>query len=95
LSNIPKINQVLAFIILIANLYFVPETIWHFNHFGGPYYSIIPFLISLYINAMIVSSLFTFNKSLSKSKALLMLHIIGIILIALYAYVEIAVYYDH
>ena len=95
MSYIPKINQVIASIILMANVYFVPETVWHFNHFGGPYYTIIPFLISLCINAMIFSSLLAFNRSLSKSKTLLVIHIVGIIFIALYAYMEIAVYYDH
>jgi len=89
-----RANIIIASIILLANVYFVCETIWHFNHFGGPYYTIIPFMISLFINSMIFSAVLTFHKSFRTNKLLLGVHIIGLVLILLYSYVEIAVYLD-
>jgi hypothetical protein len=89
-----RANLIIAVMLLLANVYFIRESIWHFNHFGGPYYTIIPFLISLFINSMIFSAVLTFHKSFRANKLLLGIHIIGLVLILLYSYVEIAVYLD-
>jgi hypothetical protein len=87
-------NLIISTLILLANLYFIPETIWSVKNIGGPYYSIIPLLICLIINLMIFSALLTFSGKFSKSKLLFGLHIIGLILISLYSYVEIAIYLE-
>jgi hypothetical protein len=87
-------NLLMATMLLMANLYFIPQTIWLLNHFGGPYYTIIPLLVSLFINATLFSALAVFNKKFNRSRFLLALHIIALVFTAFYCYVEISIYLE-
>jgi hypothetical protein len=78
-------NRIIATLLLLINLYFIPETIWHFNHFGGPYYTVIPLAICLIVNSTLLSASLAFSEKNTRSKLLLAINIIGLCFASLYS----------
>jgi hypothetical protein len=73
------LNKILAIIILLLNLYFVPLTFITIKEQGGPMgYGLLTLPITLIINLLIIPGLFTLKKPYEKSVALLIINFIGV-----------------
>ena len=85
-----KINWIISSLLILLNIYFIPKTIWHFNHFGGPFYSIIILLICLMINGSILTALIAIRKKNNHSLFLLIINLIALVFAILYISMEIS-----
>jgi len=76
---------------MVLNIYFIPKTIWHFNHFGGPYYSILPMVISLIINGSLLTALLVILTKENQNVFLFIINIFAFTLAVLYITMEISI----
>ena len=90
-QTISKMNLIILILLILLNILFIPKTIWHFNHFGGPYYSIIPMFISIIINGSLFTSSLALMKKNNQSIFLLIINIIALIFAIIYIYIEISI----
>lgn len=79
---------------VVLNIYFVPKTIWHFNHFGGPFYSIIPMLICLIVNGTLFTALYAIFRRKNQSVFLLIAHSFIFALAVWYISIDISIFLE-
>ncbi len=77
--------------LIVLNIYFIPKTIWHFNHFGGPYYSILPMVISLIINGSLLTALLVILNKENQNVFLFIINLFAFTLAVLYITMEISI----
>ena len=86
-----KMNLIISSLLILLNIYFIPRTVWHFNHFGGPYYTIIPMFISLMINGSLLTALLAIQKKNNQSLFLLIINLIAVVFAVFYIVMEISI----
>ena len=78
--EIKKINRTIAILIILTNLFFIPQTLILIKNSGGPMglgFIVSPFLLST--NLLLVPAIMTFNSKLKNSIILFVINGIGII----------------
>ena len=83
-------NLILAILIIVSNLFLIPENFGIIKNDGGPMgigYIIFPLLTAC--NLFIISAIFTLFKKFRNNKLLLILNIIGVLICGFFFYLGI------